>query len=164
MVRARLEILFRWLGSAGIAFLVLITAYAALGWIAPRSGTRLVVEVASFIAGIWLAIRLMRRVARQSLWRLRHRLLLTYLFIAVVPIVLIAGLVALSGYMLVNQLASYLVTAELDRRIDGLAMAASGSAQDRYPGIATIQPPAGGFPGQGVLKRDGNFYLFANAK
>src|SRR6185295_3985317 len=115
MVRARLEILFRWLGSAGIAFLVLITAYAVLGWIAPRSGFRLAVEIATFIAGIWLAIRILRLVARQSLWRLRHRLLVTYLFIAVVPIVLIAGLAALGGYMLVYQLAAYLVSTELDR-------------------------------------------------
>jgi len=164
MVRARLEILFRWLGSAGIAFLVLITAYAALGWIAPRSGFRLVVEIATFIAGIWLAIRLLRKVARQSLWRLRHRLLVTYLFIAVVPIVLIAGLAALGGYMLVYQLAAYLVSTELDRRVSGLPAAASGFDQDRYPGIATIPSPPGGFPGHGVLKKDGSFYLFSNAK
>jgi len=164
MVPARLQVLIRWLGSAGIAFLVLITTYAALGWIAPRSGFRLVVEIATFIAGIWLAIRLLRLVARQSLWRLRHRLLVTYLFIAVVPIVLIAGLAALGGYMLAYQLAAYLVTTELDRRVAGLPAAASGFAQEDYPGIDTIPSPPGGFPGHGVLKKDGNFYLFSNAK
>ena len=51
MVRARLEILFRWLGSAGIAFLVLLAAYAVTGWIAPRSGFRLVLEIAAVAAG-----------------------------------------------------------------------------------------------------------------
>jgi len=125
---------------------VLLAAYAALGWIAPRSGFRLALEIASVVAGLWLAIRLLRLVARQALWRLRHRLLVTYLFIAVVPIVLIAGLAALGGYMLVYQLASYLVTTELDRRIDGLAAAASGLAQDRYPGLATLPAPPGGLP------------------
>ena len=164
MVPARLQVLIRWLGSAGIAFLVLITAYAALGWIAPRGGFRLVVEIATFIAGIWFAIRLLRLVARQSLWRLRHRLLVTYLFIAVVPIVLIAGLAALAGYMLSYQLAAYLVTTELDRRGEGLAAAVAGFGQDRYPGIATIPAPPGGFPGRGVLKKDGNFYLFSSAR
>jgi len=141
---------------------VLLAAYAALGWIAPRSGFRLALEIASVVAGLWLAIRLLRLVSRQALWRLRHRLLVTYLFIAVVPIVLIAGLAALGGYMLVYQLASYLVTTELDRRIDGLAAAASGLAQDRYPGLATLPAPPGGFPERGVLKRDGNFYLFSH--
>ena len=65
--------------------MVLLLAYAILGWVAPRSGVRLVLEIASIAAGLWLAIRLLRLVARQAVWRLRHRLLITYLFIAVVP-------------------------------------------------------------------------------
>ena len=54
------------------------------------------------------------------MWRLRNRLIVTYIFIAMVPIVLIATLAALGGYLLVNGLAVYLVTSELDRRIDSL--------------------------------------------
>ncbi len=153
-MRARIELLFRWLGGAGIAFAVLLAAYAATGWIAPHSGFGLILEVASIIAGLWLAIRLLRLVARQALWRLRHRLLVTYLFIAGVPLLLIIGLAALAGYMLVYQLAAYLVTTELNRRIEGLT-AASG---------ATLPVPAGGFPAQGVLQREGNFYLFSTVK
>ena len=153
-MRARVELLFRWLGGAGVAFLLLLAAYAATGWIAPRSGFGLILEIATVVAGLWLAIRLLRLVARQALWRLRHRLLVTYLFIAGVPIVLIIGLAALAGYMLVYQLAAYLVTTELDRRIDGLT-AASG---------ATLPVPAGGFPARGVLQREGNFYLFSTVK
>jgi sigma-B regulation protein RsbU (phosphoserine phosphatase) len=152
-VRARVELLIRWLGSAGIALVVLLAIYAALGWIAPRSGFRLVIEIASVIAGLWLMVRLLRLVARQALWRLRHRLIVTYLFIAGVPLLLIIGLGALAGYMLVYQLSAYLVTAELDRRIDGLT-AASGPS---------LPVPAGGFPTRGVLRREGNFYLFSTA-
>ena len=132
-MRARIELLFRWLGGAGVAFLVLLAAYAATGWIAPRSGFGLVLEIATVVAGLWLAIRLLRLVARQALWRLRHRLMVTYLFIAGVPLLLIIGLAALAGYMLVYQLAAYLVTTELDHRIDGIT-AASG---------ATLPVPAG---------------------
>ena len=153
-MRTRIEFLFRWLGSAGVALVVLLAAYAALGWIAPRSGIRLVLEVATIVAGLWLAIRLLRLAARQAVWRLRHRLIVTYLFIAVVPIVLIIGLAALSGYILVYQLAAYLVTTELDHRIDGLT-AASG---------ATLPVPPGGFPARGVLQREGTFYLFSTVK
>jgi sigma-B regulation protein RsbU (phosphoserine phosphatase) len=154
MMRARVELLFRWLGGSGVAFLLLLASYAAVGWIAPRSGLGLILEIAAVIAALWLVIRLLRLVARQAFWRLRHRLIVTYLFIAVVPIVLLAGLAALSGYMLVSQLAAYLVTTELDRRIDDLT-AVSG---------ASLPVPAGGFPARGVLQRDGNFYLFSTAK
>src|ERR1700681_571234 len=164
MTRTRLEILFRWLGGAGVAFFVLLAAYVALYWIAPRSRFLLVLEIASIVAGLWLAIRLLRLVARQAVWRLRHRLIVTYLFIAIVPLVLIVGLAALGGYMLVYQLAAYLVTTEIDRRIDGLAAAYSGLGQDRYPGIAALPVPQGGFAARGVLQREGNFYLFSNAK
>ena len=154
-MRSRIELLFRWLGNVGIAFVVLLAGYGVLGYIAPRGGFRLILEIASVLTGLWLAIRLLRMVARQSVWRLRNRLLVTYLFIAGVPLVIIAGLAALAGYMLVNQLAAYLVTTELDRRIDGLTVAASG---------ATLPVPAGGFPARGVLQREGNYYLFSTAK
>ena len=46
------------------------------------------------------------------------------MFIAVVPIVLVAALAWIGGYILINQLAAYLVTSELDRRIDSLDTAA----------------------------------------
>jgi sigma-B regulation protein RsbU (phosphoserine phosphatase) len=153
-VRTRIEFVFRWLGGAGVAFLLLLAAYAASAWIAPHSGSSLVLEIASIVAGLWLAIRLLRLVARQAVWRLRHRLLITYLFIAGVPLLLIIGLAALAGYMLVYQLAAYLVTTELNHRIDGLT-AASGPL---------IPIPAGGFPASGVLQREGSFYLFATVK
>jgi len=153
-VRTRIELLFRWLGSAGIAFLLLLAAYAASSWIAPRSGFGLVLEIASIIAGLWLAIRLLRLVARQAVWRLRHRLLITYLFIAGVPLMLIVALAALAGYMLVYQLSAYLVIAELNHRIDALTIDSG----------ATLPVPAGGFPTKGVLQREGSYYLFSTVK
>jgi sigma-B regulation protein RsbU (phosphoserine phosphatase) len=153
-VRTRVEFVVRWLGGAGIAFVLLLAIYAALGWIAPRSGFRLTVEIAAFVAGVWLGIRLLRLVARQAVWRLRHRLLVTYFFIAVVPLALIAGLASLAGYMLVSQLAAYIVTTELGHRIENITLASG----------ATLPVPAGGFPTQGVLKREGSFYLFSTAK
>lgn len=153
-MRLRIELVFRWLGGAGVAFLLLLAAYAALSWIAPKSGFGLILEIAAIVAGLWLAIRILRLIARQALWRLRHRLIVTYLFIAGVPLLLIIGLAALAGYMLVYQLAAYLVTTELERRIDGL---------DSTSG-ATLPVPAGGFPARGVLQREGNFYLFSTVK
>ncbi len=128
-MRTRVEIIVAWLGRTGIVFLILLAAYVAMGWIAPRSGFRLVVEAGAVFTGLWLAFRLLRRTAKQAVWRLRNRLLATYLFIAVVPITLILGLAALSGYLLVQQMAVFLVTSELDRRIDVVATAAASVAR-----------------------------------
>jgi sigma-B regulation protein RsbU (phosphoserine phosphatase) len=113
----------------GIAFLILFAAYVAMGWIAPNSGFRLAAEVGALFTGFWLAIRVLRRTAKQAVWRLRNRLLVTYLFIAVVPIALILGLAALSGIFLVRQMAVFLVTSELDRRIDAVATTAASVAR-----------------------------------
>ena len=153
-MRTRVELLFRWLGGAGAAFLLLVTAYAVSAWISPQGGFSLTLEIASIVAGLWLVIRLLRLVARQAVWRLRHRLLITYLFIAGVPLLLIVGLAALAGYMLVYQLAAYLVTTELNHRIEALTPASG----------ALIAVPPGGFPASGVLQREGKFYLFSTAK
>jgi len=119
----RLRVMFRWLGRVGIAFLILCGAYLAANAF-DRRGLRLVFGFGALVTGVWLAIRLLRMAARHATWRLRNRILVTYLFIAVVPIVLVAGLAIASGYALVAQLAVYLVTSELDRRIDGVKSAA----------------------------------------
>jgi sigma-B regulation protein RsbU (phosphoserine phosphatase) len=195
-VRTRVQIILAWVGRVGIAFLVLLATYVAMGWIAPRSSFRLLVEVGTLVTGLWLAIRVMRRVARQAVWRLRNRLLVTYLFIAVVPITLIPGLTLLSAYSLVRQMAVFLATSQLDRRIEGLAGAAASVArvnaaarvqemprvmdlvfrdrfagvemllrqsgrEYRYPEHSALPAPAEGWkPTTGLLRRDGQYYLW----
>ena len=72
------------------------------------------------------------------MWRLRNRLIVTYMFIAVVPIVLIAALAAMGGYLLISQLAVYLVTSELDRRIEALDTAADSLVRTAAPDRAVV--------------------------
>jgi phosphoserine phosphatase RsbU/P len=123
-VRGSLQTIVRhalqWMGRAGIAFLVFLALFFALSYFAPQSGTRFVAELGVFVTGLVLSIRLLRK----AVWRLRNRLIVTYMFIALVPIVLIAALVSIGGYILINQLAVYLVTSELDRRVASLDTAA----------------------------------------
>ncbi len=157
----RLRVMFRWLGRVGIAFLIFCGAYLAASAF-DRRGLRLVFGFGALVTGVWLAIRLLRMAARHATWRLRNRILVTYLFIAVVPIVLVAGLAIASGYALVAQLAVYLVTSELDRRIDGVKSAAESVVRtaptdrpavmkgmidlfyrEHYPGIAVALRESG---------------------
>src|SRR5215471_664577 len=69
---------------------------------------------------IYAVVRLGKLVKRKILWRLRWRLLVTYVFIAVVPILLILILVGLGAYIINGQFASFLVSAKLHDRADQL--------------------------------------------
>jgi sigma-B regulation protein RsbU (phosphoserine phosphatase) len=178
-MRARLQTVYAWLGRVGVAFLILLAAYFALGQFAPQSFLLGVVLLGTIVTGLWFGVRLLWRLARYATWRLRNRLLVTYLFIAVVPILLIVGLAITAGMLLTRQLAVYLETSELDRRIDVLQSAAESIAQtapaarpgliermielfyrERYPGIEVLVRDSGKlirYPGNIVLPepRDG---------
>jgi len=119
-VRNRFHTVFEWLGRAGLAFLAFVLLYLALGVLAPNGALRIAALIGMLAAGVWLSVRVLRRAAGLVMWRLRNRLLVTYLFIAALPILLVAGLAVLSLDLLVRQLAVYMVTSQLDRRIDQL--------------------------------------------
>src|SRR5690349_9184478 len=109
-MRERLQSVYAWLGRVGIAFLILLAAYIGLHRAAPSSVWELGCLIAAIVTGIWFVVRLLWRLAKYATWRLRNRLLVTYLFIAVVPILLIATLAVTAGTFLTRQLAAYLET------------------------------------------------------
>ncbi|HEY1758999.1 MAG TPA: SpoIIE family protein phosphatase [Bryobacteraceae bacterium] len=117
----RFKSIFEWLGRAGKTFLAFAALYLVLGMVAPNGAVRVAALTGMLVAGIWLTVRLLRRATGPVLWRLRNRLLVTYLFIAALPILLVAALAGLSIDLLVRQLAVYMVTSQLDRRIETLA-------------------------------------------
>ena len=116
----------------GIAFLAFLVLYFLVDALAPNSLWRFVAGLGAIVTGFWVAIRMLRMAAKQAIWRLRNRLLVTYLFIAVVPILLIVVLAAGGAEFLARQLAVYLVTSELDRRVENL-QAASESVEQAAP-------------------------------
>ncbi|MGA3186277.1 MAG: SpoIIE family protein phosphatase [Bryobacteraceae bacterium] len=119
-MRSSVQTILLWMGRAGIAFLCFLLLFFALNYWAPLSGMRVIAELGAFVTGLWFGVRLLRK----AVWRLRNRLYVTYVFIAVVPIVLVAALAWIGGFILIAQLAAYLVTSELDRRIASLDQAA----------------------------------------
>ena len=161
-MRTRLQSVYAWLGRVGVAFLILLAAYVTLRQFPQRAPLAGVFLVATIFTGIWLAVRVLWRLARYATWRLRNRLLVTYLFIAVVPILLIVGLAITAGMLLTSQIAMYLETSEINRRIDVLQSAAESIAQtpsaarlgliermielfyrQRYPGIEVLVRDSG---------------------
>ena len=69
-------------------FIALLLLYAALATWIGSNGFLTIARVVLILLGIWVLIRLARDGVRKAIWRLRNRLMMTYLFIAVVPILL----------------------------------------------------------------------------
>lgn len=70
---------------------------------------------------IW---RFGKLLLRSLIWRLRNRLIVAYVFIALVPIVLLLTLAAVTTYFVTGQIAIYLVNSELERQVGTLRGAA----------------------------------------
>ncbi len=140
----RLKHLAQILGRWGVAFFVLLALDVALAYLAPRSSLRLLVALALYVSGLLFVLQLIRRNMRRLIWRLRNRLIVAYLFIAFVPIVLIVILVAIGGYMLAGQTSVYLVSSELDRRLEALngvaGMLAGTPAAKQQNAIREVAP------------------------
>jgi phosphoserine phosphatase RsbU/P len=97
-------------------FGVLLALYVVLEWILKAEGLATFFAFVLVIVGVILGVRLIRHIIRKSIWRLRYRLMVTYVFIGVVPIVLILALAVLGTLIVVGQVAVYLVSSELERR------------------------------------------------
>src|SRR5271170_8129924 len=73
------------------------------------------------IAAVYAVFRFAGWWRTRLLWSLRNRLIVAYLFIAVVPILLLLTLVVIAGQILYSQLGAYLLYEDIHRRIDMMA-------------------------------------------
>lgn len=151
------------------AFFVL-WLFSLLVW--PGSSARVFLQVGMFASGMAVLIRHLRRWVQSAIWRLRNRLYVVYLFIAVVPVCLILILGGLAAYLIASEISVYLVTSELNRRADSLGnlvewlarapaaqrvaflQNASNYGRNRFPGLELIVRGSGGgsFPAANELK------------
>lgn len=138
------------------------------------------------LAGI-VAVKFGRHLLRPLIWRLRNRLAVAYLFIAVIPILLILALARQSAIFLGEQVAAHLVQSELDHHAVNLravarllakspaaerpaeARAMQAALDPRFPGIeASISDAyrdsvAGWGETAGVMTRARKLYVWAHA-
>jgi sigma-B regulation protein RsbU (phosphoserine phosphatase) len=92
-------------------------------------------SIALFCYAVWGAFRLGRYLVRLLLWRIRTKLIVSYLFIAVVPVVLLLILFALAGLLFSGLVASHIVTADIQAKADVLhATARSALTSAGRPG------------------------------
>jgi serine phosphatase RsbU (regulator of sigma subunit) len=126
--RAKTFLLHRWPGRIllGAVFLRLL---AALLPIVPEP-VAILAEVVLWTFGLYFLFGLLRRVLRRLLWRIRTKLLVSYLFIALVPVVLLGLFFFIAGFLFVGLVASQLVTGELGRVAQVVKAAAQAAAID----------------------------------
>jgi len=95
-----LDLKSRWkrLGKLDKVFAFLLLLYLALLLFAPGNVFTLLLQFLVIVLGAWIVLRLTRVALRKAIWRLRNRLLVAYMLIAVVPILLIVTLAGLGTY------------------------------------------------------------------
>ena len=116
---------------AVIVIYVIFRILAVAGMRLPFGG---LIFLLSFVAVVYFVIRLMPWVRNHLLWRLRNRLIVAYVLIAVVPVVLLLSMVGLAAYGLYLQLGAHLLHDGLQERVSiitGDADAIAGAVQDQ---------------------------------
>ncbi len=147
------------LGRLDKVTLVALPLYGLLAWTEPSSAVTLIVQLLAIACCFWMAIRAARAGVRKAIWGLRNRLLVTYLFIAVVPVLLIATLALLAAWGAGNQLTVFLASSELDRRVTALKYANQSLANAKPVEWNDVMQGMGAgyydteFPGVGFIAR-----------
>ena len=118
--RGRMSRLACYLAGSAI---VLYALRILLGLFAPSWGAHLGgwVGFLAFVAAVLFFILGFRWVKRRILWRLRNRLIVTYMFIGVIPAVLLVAMGLITLYGLGGQFAVFLVTSEIHSQLRSMA-------------------------------------------
>ena len=90
-------------------------------------GIDVLARIVLFFYGAWALFRFGRYAVRRLMWRIRTRLIVSYLFIAVVPVVLLLVLFGLAGLLFSSLVASHIVTADLQAKAEILQATARGA-------------------------------------
>ncbi len=99
-----------------------------------------VAGIAIAVGAVYLFVRFFLIARRRLLWRVRRKLILSYVLIGVVPALLIVAFFALSGLLLFFNVSSYLVQVELTALGDRARLLATSAAlevQGRVGGDVT---------------------------
>jgi sigma-B regulation protein RsbU (phosphoserine phosphatase) len=96
---------------------VALVVYGLAQWGGLGPAARFIALAAVLSLGVAVAVRWMSYGVRLLIWSLRNRLVVAYLFIAVLPLVLVLILVELTTWALAGQIGAFLLNAEMERRV-----------------------------------------------
>ena len=149
LLRRRLARLAPTSGLGRFTLYVLLVDLFIYGLSRLRAGGALVVWVvllttALIVLGLILSLRWFRR---RFMWRLRNRLIVTYVFIAVIPLVLVLMMALIAGYLFAGQFATFLASSDLNSELRTLEAVNSAMATE----LATVARVRGALSSKDLL-------------
>ncbi len=98
------------------------------------------VGILGFLVIVLLGLLAIRWLKAKLLWRLRNRLIVTYVFIGVIPVVLVMAMASITIYLFAGQFANFIVTSELDSRLHSLQSVNAAIAHELAARLERGQP------------------------
>jgi serine phosphatase RsbU (regulator of sigma subunit) len=141
-VLARRFLVATWAGRVLIAALV-VSCLKIVGLPLP-DGVMVLDALVLVPFGVYGLFRLFRFATRRLLWRIRTKLIVSSLFIALVPVVLLSLFVFIAAVLFVNLVASHLVTVEVSRLAQSLQGVAATALRSLPADDATAAAALGG--------------------
>ena len=122
--------------------LLLFTIQMVLKLSGPGSGDSLSFWVTFLSLAVILLFCLLgiRWVRQRLMWRLRNRLIVTYMFIGVIPAILLITMALVSLYLFAGQFANFVVLAELNSRLRSIAASNTAVAAEMARQLDGKQP------------------------
>jgi sigma-B regulation protein RsbU (phosphoserine phosphatase) len=120
-LRTNLKEYWRRISRLDLIALAILAAGSAAFLLEPAGSLFSFVKFLSVLAGIYLLFRLIGWWRTRLLWSLRNRLIVAYVFIAVVPVLLLVALAIVSGFILYTQLGGYLLYDDMQHRVQTMA-------------------------------------------
>ncbi len=106
-----------------------------------------------FIAAVLFSILAFRWLKRRILWRLRNRLIVTYVFIGVIPVILLVAMAGFSLFLFAGQFASFVVISELNAQLRSVEAVNAAISNELAAGLARGNNPTAESL-SGLKKRD----------
>lgn len=105
-----------WFGCLAAALQILRAIFR------PASGSMLSgwASFISFVFVFFACLMGLRWLRRVLMWRLRNRLIVTYVFIGVIPILLLVAMALLAGFLFAGQFATYVAMSDLQSELQHL--------------------------------------------
>jgi sigma-B regulation protein RsbU (phosphoserine phosphatase) len=159
----RLFVLLRHIAPLDRVALLVILLYVAVrvfaAFVAPVRFSGFIAFL-GFLAAVYLVVRLVPWFRTKFMWTLRNRLIVVYVFIAVVPVILLLSMVGLAAYGLYLQLGAHIFHDDLQARISTISADA-----DALAGAVEQEAAQGASPtSEAILARPGVANLIEAAR
>ncbi len=99
------------------------------------------VSFLSFVVIILFLVLGVRWLKKRLLWRLRNRLIVTYVFMGFIPVVLLVAMAVALLYLFSGQFANFVVTSQFDSQMQRMAAANTAIAHELAGQLEQGQPP-----------------------